>query len=299
MLPQVDEEVIVGFEHGDTRRPIVLGSLFNGKDKPGAELEQNKDGSFGLVSNEKAFIHTKKDFEIKSDQAMKIEITKDATTVVDGGGSADVVSDRVAQLRREIDVTDSQWDKEKLQERLAKLSGGIAVIHVGAHTEVEMKERKHRIEDAVSATKAAVDEGIVAGGGSALVVAGAVLAGELGAEGDERTGVRVVARSLSSPLRAIADNAGLSGSVVAAHQVDQPVGHGYDAANEQWVDLRKAGIVDPVKVTRSALENAASIAALVLTTEALVVEKPEQQSADAAGSHGSHGHSHGPGGHHH
>jgi chaperonin GroEL len=231
--------------------------------------------------------------------ARRIEITKDATTVVDGGGSADVVSDRVAQLRREIDVTDSQWDKEKLQERLAKLSGGIAVIHVGAHTEVEMKERKHRIEDAVSATKAAVDEGIVAGGGSALVVAGAVLAGELGAEGDERTGVRVVARSLSSPLRAIADNAGLSGSVVAAHQVDQPVGHGYDAANEQWVDLRKAGIVDPVKVTRSALENAASIAALVLTTEALVVEKPEQQSADAAGSHGSHGHSHGPGGHHH
>ncbi|MFL6071320.1 MAG: chaperonin GroEL [Actinomycetes bacterium] len=228
--------------------------------------------------------------------ARRIEVSKDATTIVDGGGSPEVVADRVSQLRREIESTDSQWDREKLEERLAKMSGGVAVVHVGAHTEVEMKERKHRIEDAVSATKAAVDEGIVTGGGSALMAAGEVLGDDLGAEGDERTGVRVVAKSLSTPLRAIAENAGLTGSLVAAHQAEQPAGHGYDAANEQWVDLRKAGIVDPVKVTRSALENAASIAALVLTTEALVVEKPEEQAPQAASGHG---HSHGPGGHHH
>ncbi|MFL6180899.1 MAG: chaperonin GroEL [Actinomycetes bacterium] len=228
--------------------------------------------------------------------ARRIEVSKDATTIVDGGGSPEVVADRVSQLRREIESTDSQWDREKLEERLAKISGGVAVVHVGAHTEVEMKERKHRIEDAVSATKAAVDEGIVTGGGSALMAAGEVLGDDLGAEGDERTGVRVVAKSLSTPLRAIAENAGLTGSLVAAHQAEQPAGHGYDAANEQWVDLRKAGIVDPVKVTRSALENAASIAALVLTTEALVVEKPEEQAPQAASGHG---HSHGPGGHHH
>ncbi|MFL6178624.1 MAG: chaperonin GroEL [Actinomycetes bacterium] len=228
--------------------------------------------------------------------ARRIEVSKDATTIVDGGGSPEVVADRVSQLRREIESTDSQWDREKLEERLAKISGGVAVVHVGAHTEVEMKERKHRIEDAVSATKAAVDEGIVTGGGSALMTAGEVLGDDLGAEGDERTGVRVVAKSLSTPLRAIAENAGLTGSLVAAHQAEQPAGHGYDAANEQWVDLRKAGIVDPVKVTRSALENAASIAALVLTTEALVVEKPEEQAPQAASGHG---HSHGPGGHHH
>jgi chaperonin GroEL len=227
--------------------------------------------------------------------ARRVEVTKDATTVVDGGGTADAVADRISQLRREIEVTDSQWDKEKLQERLAKLSGGVAVIQVGAHTEVEMKERKHRIEDAVSATKAAVEEGIVTGGGSALVAAGAVLADDLGAQGDERTGVRVVAKSLAMPLRAIVENAGLSGSVIAAHQLEQEPGHGFDAAKGSWVDLRAEGVVDPVKVTRSALENAASIAALVLTTEALVVEKPEEPAAAAAG----HGHSHGPGGHHH
>jgi chaperonin GroEL len=239
--------------------------------------------------------------------ARRIEVTKDATTIVDGAGASDAVADRVAQLRREIESTDSQWDSEKLQERLAKLSGGVAVVHVGAHTEVEMKERKHRIEDAVSATKAAIEEGIVAGGGSALVAAGSALSGDLGAGGDERVGVRVVATALAAPLRAIADNAGESGSVIVAHQGDQPDGHGFDAARGEWGDLRAAGIVDPVKVTRSALENAASIAALVLTTEALVVEKPEepsQESGDAGNGHGrshsgSHGHSHGPGGHHH
>jgi chaperonin GroEL len=228
--------------------------------------------------------------------ARRVEVTKDTTTVVDGAGTAEAVADRIAQLRREIETTDSQWDKEKLAERLARLSGGVAVVQVGAHTEVEMKERKHRIEDAVSATKAAVEEGIVSGGGSALVAAGSVLASDLGADGDERTGVRVVARSLARPLRAIAENAGLSGSVIAAHQLEQQPGHGFDAATAQWVDLRAAGVVDPVKVTRSALENAASIAGLVLTTEALVVEKPEAPAEDAGAGHG---HSHGPGGHHH
>jgi chaperonin GroEL len=229
--------------------------------------------------------------------ARRVEITKDTTTIVDGGGASESVNDRVAQLRREIETTESQWDREKLQERLAKLSGGVAVIQVGAHTEVEMKERKHRIEDAVSATRAAVEEGIVAGGGTALIAAGLVLSDALGADADERVGVRVVGRALSQPLRAIVDNAGETGSVIAAHQLEQEEGHGFNAATGEWVDLRKAGIVDPVKVTRSALENAASIAALVLTTEALVVEKPEEPTPDAGGS--GHGHSHGPGGHHH
>jgi chaperonin GroEL len=228
--------------------------------------------------------------------ARRVVVSKDATTIVDGAGGAEQVADRVGQLRREIESTDSSWDREKLQERLAKISGGVAVISVGAHTEVEMKERKHRIEDAVSATKAAVEEGIVAGGGSALVQAGAVLNDGLALDGDERTGVRVVQSALSRPLRAIADNAGESGAVIAAHQAEQATGFGYDAATGQWGDLRAAGVVDPVKVTRSALENAASIAALVLTTEALVVEKPEQAEPAAAGGHG---HSHGPGGHHH
>ncbi len=226
--------------------------------------------------------------------ARRVVVTKDTTTIVDGAGADEAVSDRVAQLRREIEGTDSQWDRDKLQERVAKLSGGVAVISVGAYTEVEMKERKHRIEDAVSATKAAVEEGIVGGGGSALVQAGTVLADGLGLAGDERTGVQVVASALTRPLRAIADNAGEPGAVIVAHAAEQDLGHGFDAAAGQWTDLRAAGIVDPVKVTRSALENAASIAALVLTTEALVVEKPEEPAA-ADG----HGHSHGPGGHHH
>ena len=228
--------------------------------------------------------------------ARRIAITKDTTTIVEGAGEKDAVADRIAQLRREIEQTDSDWDREKLQERLAKLSGGIAVVKVGAATEVELKERKHRIEDAVSATKAAVEEGIVAGGGSALIQAGRVLADDLGLEGDERTGVRVVARSLSRPMKEIAENAGESGSVVAAESLKQPAGHGYNAATGEWEDLVAGGIIDPVKVTRSALENAASIAGLLLTTEAIVVEKPEAPvAADANG----HGHSHGPGGHHH
>ncbi|MEO8329531.1 MAG: chaperonin GroEL, partial [Candidatus Nanopelagicales bacterium] len=221
--------------------------------------------------------------------ARRIVITKDTTTIVDGSGDAAAVADRIASLRREIEGTDSDWDREKLQERLAKMSGGIAVIKVGAATEVELKERKHRIEDAVSATKAAVEEGVVAGGGIALVQAGKALADGLGQVGDERAGVRVVAVSLSQPLRCIAENAGESGGVIVAHAAEQPTGHGFNAATGQWEDLVKAGIIDPVKVTRSALENAASIAALLLTTEAIVVEKPEETAADAGG----HGHSHG------
>jgi chaperonin GroEL len=228
--------------------------------------------------------------------ARRVVITKDTTTIVDGSGSAEAVADRVARLRREIDETESDWDREKLQERLAKMSGGIAVVQVGAATEVELKERKHRIEDAVSATKAAVEEGIVAGGGSALVLASQVLANGLDLAGDERAGVRVVAKALVQPLRSIVENAGQSGGVIAARALEQQPGHGYNAATDQWEDLIAAGIVDPVKVTRSALENAASVTALLLTTEVIVVEKPEEP---ADGDAGGHGHSHGPGGHQH
>ena len=228
--------------------------------------------------------------------ARRVVITKDTTTIVDGAGDADQVADRIAQLRREIEDTDSDWDREKLQERLAKMSGGIAVIKVGAATEVELKERKHRIEDAVSATKAAVEEGIIAGGGIALIQAGKVLADGLGQTGDERAGVRVVAASLSQPLRCIAENAGEAGGVIVAKASEQQTGYGFNAATGLWEDLVTAGIIDPVKVTRSALENAASIAALLLTTEALVVEKPEEPADESADGHG---HSHGPGGHHH
>ncbi|MDH4353984.1 MAG: chaperonin GroEL, partial [Actinomycetota bacterium] len=190
--------------------------------------------------------------------ARRVVVTKDTTTIVGGGGSAEAVADRVAQLRREIDATDSDWDREKLQERLAKIAGGVAVIQVGAATEVELKERKHRIEDAVSATKAAVEEGIVVGGGAALASAVSALDGDLGRTGDEAFGVRVVARSLAEPLRWIAQNAGHVGGVVVATTRDLPPGHGLDAATGQYCDLAAAGIIDPLKVTRSALENAAS-----------------------------------------
>ncbi len=223
--------------------------------------------------------------------ARRVVVTKDTTTVVDGGGGSDAVTDRIAQIRREIEATDSDWDREKLQERLAKLAGGVAVIKVGAATEPELKERKHRIEDAVQATKAAVEEGIVAGGGSALVHASAVLDADLGLSGDSATGVRVVRKALGEPLRWIAQNAGQQGGVVIAKVAALPVGHGYDANTDDYVDLMAAGIIDPVKVTRAAVENAASIAAMLLTTEALVVERAEPKAQQAAGGH-SHGHSH-------
>ena len=227
--------------------------------------------------------------------ARRIVITKDDSTIVEGGGDPTAVADRVGQIRVEIERTDSDWDKEKLQERLAKLSGGVVVIKVGAHTEVELKEKKHRIEDAVSATRAAIEEGIVAGGGSALVHAAAVLEGNLGLEGDEATGVGIVRRATGEPLRWIAENAGEQGYVVVQRVRELAVGHGYNAATDEYVDLIAAGVIDPVKVTRSALSNAASIAALLLTTEVLVVEQKEEAAEGGAG----HGHSHGAGGHGH
>ena len=222
--------------------------------------------------------------------ARRVTITKDDTTIVDGGGSAEAVAERAAQLRQDIETTDSDWDREKLQERLAKLAGGVAVIKVGAATEIEAKERKHRIEDAVHATKAAVAEGIIAGGGSALVHAAAKLA-ELEAEltGDEALGVAIVRRALPSPAFWIAANGGVEGAVVVSKMAELPVGQGYDANTGTYVDMIAAGIVDPVKVTKSAVSNAASIAGMVLTTESTVVEIKQDQPETAAGHHG---HSH-------
>ncbi len=220
----------------------------------------------------------------------RVTVTKDETTLVDGGGSAEAIADRISQLRAEIENTDSDWDREKLQERLAKLAGGIGVIKVGAATEVELKERKHRMEDAISATRAAVEEGVIAGGGSALVHAAAVLSDDLGLTGDDATGVRIVRRSLDAPAYWIAANAGLEGSVVVARVREMGAGNGYNAATGEYGDLAAEGVIDPVKVTKAALTNAASIAAMVLTTESTITDKPEQAKA-AAGS-GHHGHSH-------
>ncbi len=225
--------------------------------------------------------------------ARRVVATKDNTTIVDGGGSHEAVAERVAQIRSEIERADSDWDREKLNERLAKLSGGVCVIKVGGHTEVELKERKHRIEDAVSATRAAMEEGIVAGGGAALVHAASVLDDGLGLSGDERSGVMLVRRSVVEPLRWIAENAGAEGYVVTAKVADLPDREGYNASSGAYEDLVAAGVIDPVKVTRAALENAASIAAMLLTTDVLVVEKPEEDEDDDDG-HG-HGHSHHPG----
>jgi len=228
--------------------------------------------------------------------ARRVVVTSDTTTVVDGGGSDTDISDRVQQIRKEIEASDSDWDKEKLNERLAKLSGGVAVIKVGAATEVELKERKHRIEDAISATKAAVEEGIIPGGGAALVQVAGVLDKSLDRTGDEAVGVSIVRKALVEPLRWIAQNAGHDGYVVVDKVRESSFGTGLDAATGQYVDLPKAGIVDPVKVTRSAVSNAASIAGLLLTTESLVVEKPKAPEPEAAagGGHG-HSHPHGPG----
>ena len=224
--------------------------------------------------------------------ARRVVITKDNTTIVDGNGDAAEVAGRVNQIKAEIDNTDSDWDREKLQERLAKLAGGVCVVKVGAATEVELKEKKHRIEDAVSATRAAIEEGIVAGGGSALVHASAVLNDGLGLTGDEATGVRIVRRSVDEPLRWIAENGGDEGYVVVAKVREAGVGNGFNAATGEYGDLVAQGVLDPVKVTRSALTNAASIAGMLLTTETLVVEKPEDAEPEAGGGHG-HGHGHG------
>ncbi len=223
-------------------------------------------------------------------RARKVVVDKDNTTIVEGGGTEADVKGRIAQIKREIDDTDSDWDREKLQERLAKLSGGVAVVKVGAATEVELKEKKHRIEDALSATRAAIEEGVVAGGGTALLRSRpAVLEVVAKLHGDEATGAAIVARSLEEPLKWIAINAGLEGSVVVQQAERETGGMGLNAATGEFVDLIKAGVIDPAKVTRSALQNAASIAALLLTTEAIVADKPEKKAAAPAGAPGGMG----------
>ena len=217
-------------------------------------------------------------------RAKRVIVTKDNTTIVDGNGSKDDVAARISQIKTEIDNTDSDWDREKLQERLAKLAGGVAVIKVGAATEVELKEKKHRIEDAVSATRAAIEEGVVAGGGTALIrTRPAVLKVVESLQGDEATGARSVYDSLVAPGRHIADNAGMEGAVAIQRVESEKGSVGLNAATGEYVDLMKAGIIDPAKVTRAALQNAASIAALVITTECLVADKPEKNPAPAGG----------------
>jgi chaperonin GroEL len=208
-----------------------------------------------------------------------VVITKDETTIVEGAGDPEQIKGRVEQIRREIAATDSDYDREKLQERLAKLAGGVAVIKAGAATEVELKERKHRIEDAVRNAKAAVEEGIVAGGGVALLQASLIAFKDLNLVGDEATGAEIVRVAVSAPLKQIAINSGLEPGVVAEKVANLPAGHGLNAATGEYVDMLAAGINDPVKVTRSALQNAASIAGLFLTTEAVVAERPEPKSA--------------------
>jgi len=224
-------------------------------------------------------------------RARKVVVTKDDTTIVEGQGDSDDIKGRINQIKGEIDRTDSDWDREKLQERLAKLAGGVALIKVGAATEVELKEKKHRIEDAVSATRAAIEEGIVPGGGVALIRAEeAVDQGKLGLDGDEATGASIVRRALAEPSRIIAQNAGHNGGVIVERIRSESGAFGFNAATAAWGDLLKAGIMDPAKVTRSALQNAASIAGLVLTTESAVVEKPEEEDKTPAMPGGGHMH---------
>jgi chaperonin GroEL len=215
-------------------------------------------------------------------RARKIVVTKDETTIVEGAGNDDEIKGRIGQIKNEIDNTDSDYDREKLQERLAKLSGGVAVLKVGAATEVELKEKKHRIEDAVSTTKAAVEEGIVPGGGVALLRSqAAILTAAEKLEGDEATGAKIVAKAVEEPLKQIAVNAGLEGGVVVEKVKNLDGSKGLNAATGEYEDLLKAGVPDATKVTRSALQNAASIAALFLTTEAVIADKPEEKGAPA------------------
>ena len=206
-------------------------------------------------------------------RAGKVVVTKDSTTIVEGSGEKEVIAQRVAVIRAQAAETTSDFDREKLQERLAKLAGGVGVIKVGAATETELKERKLRIEDALNATRAAVEEGIVSGGGTALVNVQARVQG-LDLKGDEATGARIVARALEEPVRQIAENAGMEGSVIAARIKTEAIGIGYNAATDEWVNMIEAGIVDPAKVVRSALQNAASVAGLILSTEGVVADKP-------------------------
>jgi len=220
-------------------------------------------------------------------RAKKVVIAKEETTIIEGAGESDAVTGRIAQIRAEIETTESSYDKEKLQERLAKLAGGVAVIKVGAATETELKEKKHRFEDALSATRAAVEEGIVPGGGVALINIQGALEG-LGDEPEVKVGVNIVRRALEEPIRQIANNAGYEGSVVVERVRSLPKGHGFNAKTEEYGDMAKAGVIDPVKVTRSALENAASITSLILTTEALVADRPEKEKPAPGGHGGSH-----------
>jgi chaperonin GroEL len=221
-------------------------------------------------------------------QAKRLTISKESTVIVEGGGSSDAITGRVNQIRKQIEETTSDYDREKLQERLAKLAGGVAVINVGAATETEMKEKKMRVEDALHATRAAVEEGIVPGGGTALIRAQAAL-GDLGLTGDELTGAGIVARAVEAPLRQLVSNAGREGALVVEKVKNGKGGEGYNVATDKFEDLIKSGVVDPTKVTRSALQNAASIAGLLLTTEALITDLPEKEEAGGGG----HGHDHG------
>ena len=230
--------------------------------------------------------------------ARRVTVDKETTTLVDGGGTGEAIQDRIAQIRREIENTDSDWDREKLQERLAKLAGGIGIIRVGAATEVELKERKHRIEDAIAATRAAVEEGVIPGGGSALVHAVQAI-DALDLTGDELTGARAVRTALDAPLARIAENAGFEGRVVVNKVRELGAGQGFNAQTGEYGDLAKQGVIDPVKVTKAALGNAASIAAMVLTTDSAVVEKPAEEEHSHNGGHHTHGHSHGGHGHSH
>ncbi|MDL2335642.1 MAG: chaperonin GroEL, partial [Chloroflexota bacterium] len=217
--------------------------------------------------------------------ARRVVATKDDTTIVDGGGKADEIKARMTQIKAQVEETTSDYDREKLQERLAKLAGGVAVIKVGAATEVELKEKKHRIEDALSTTRAAVEEGIVAGGGTALLQAIPAL-DALKLEGDEAIGVSIVRRALEAPVRQIAENAGQEGSVIVAAVRGQKIGDGYDALKGEYVNMFDKGIVDAAKVTRSALQHAASIAGMVLTTETLITDKPEKKESGGGAGHG-------------
>ncbi|TDD20394.1 chaperonin GroEL [Nonomuraea diastatica] len=223
-------------------------------------------------------------------QARRVVVTKDNTTIVDGAGDAQAIEDRVKEIKIAIEQSDSDWDREKLQERLAKLAGGVCVLRVGAATEVELKEKKHRLEDAISATRAAIEEGIVSGGGTALIHVAKGL-DDLELSGDEATGVGIVRRALVEPARWIAENAGLEGYVVTHKIAELEAGHGLNAATGEYGDLLAQGVIDPVKVTRSAVQNAASIAGMLLTTEALVVDKPEEEAPADGQGHG-HGHGH-------
>ena len=251
-------------------------------DRRKAMLEDIAILTNGQVISEEVGLDLKETTISQLGRAKQVKIQKENTIIVDGAGDAKVIKDRIRQIKAQIEETSSDFDKEKLQERLAKLSGGVAVIKVGAATETELKERKHRIEDALAATKAAVEEGIVAGGGTALV--NAIKAVEtllVDAHGDEKTGIQIIRRALEEPVRQIATNAGLEGSVIVEKVMNSEPGIGYDALNEKYTDMIAAGIVDPTKVTRSALQNAASVASMLLTTESIVTDLPEKEKAPA------------------